>query len=125
MDIKELVEKYRITYNIETRKIYLYVRPSPEIAREVTERKEEIVAYIKEEKEATQKSLNEKLAKIKVEPNIDDYDMENPLESMRYWNDRKKYYESLPTQNNIPSAKSPSEMSEEEKRAEWERINNL
>jgi hypothetical protein len=124
-EISELVNKFKIVYDKKTGKIILFVKPTPEIAKEVTERKQEIVAYILVEDEKKMKALNEELSKIKIEPNIDDYDMEDPIISMKYWSDRRKYYETLPKESKKSDIKSLSEMTEEEKKEYWEKINNL
>ncbi len=124
-EISELINKFKIVYDKKTEKIILYVKPTPEIAKEVTERKQEIVAYILVEDEEKMKALNEELSKIKIEPNIDDYDMEDPIISMKYWSDRRKYYETLPKESKKSDIKSLSEMTEEEKKEYWEKINNL
>ena len=124
-EISELVNKFKIVYDKKTEKIILYVKPTPEIAKEVTERKKEIVAYIQIEDDKKMKALEVELSKINIEPNIDDYDMEDPIISLKYWSDRRKYFETLPKESKKSDIKSLSEMTEEEKKEYWEKINNL
>ena len=124
-EISELINKFKIVYDKKTEKIILYVKPTPEIAKEVTERKKEIVAYIQIEDDKKMKALEVELSKINIEPNIDDYDMEDPIISLKYWSDRRKYFETLPKESKKSDIKSLSEMTEEEKKEYWEKINNL
>ena len=52
------------------------------------------------------KALEVELSKINIEPNIDDYDMEDPIISLKYWSDRRKYFETLPKESKKSDIKS-------------------